>query len=211
MSSPPVPARAVLFGALGVYAAGLVAIEAFWSADLARQLCSDVNGPIRLYALNTTLSAGLLFGAALLLAFAASAGGARPRRERSFLWLQAAVFFALAADDRFLLHESVGVKLGIDDAFVLAAAGVLELVLLAGLADLRSRPARVRRSIVFAGASFAVMVVIDACADRLAALPRLTLEDSAKTCGAAWLFAFAWDVARAALARDPDPGRAPVP
>jgi hypothetical protein len=182
---------------LGLYSAALLLAETVGSAELARHLCTDIVGPIRFYAVNTSLSASLLGGSALLLVFAATVAPALPRRETVFLRLQALVFLYLALDDRFLLHETAGQLLGVDDAFVLGAVGVGELVLLWRWGAWGTRSVRARRCLVLAGAAFAVMSVLDAWGGRFHGIPRLTLEDLAKTWSAAGLFGFAWDVAAA--------------
>lgn len=192
--------RTVSWLGLGLYSLVLVAIEAGGRADLARHLCSDIAGPIRFWAVNTSLSVGLLLGSALLLLFTAATQPQLPRRERRFRWLQALVFAYLAFDDRFMVHESLGVLLHIEDAFVLVVVGVLELVLLWRYGALRTRSPRARRYLILASFAFAAMSFIDAFFNDAHGIPRLTLEDGSKAWCAAFLFAFAWEVSAEAVA-----------
>lgn len=201
-SLPRTTLRLLLVG-IAAYALTLVGLELSGQRDLVRQICNDVVGPSRAYALNTSLCAGLLGGAALLLLFAASV--AEAAHDRRYFRLQAAVFAYLALDDRFLLHETLGRVLAIDDALIILTLGVLQLVLLATLARLRSRSAAARSCLWGAGAAFAVMVAADFWDERLAAWPRLSIEDGAKAWGAGLLLGYAWELA-AQVARRPAHG-----
>jgi hypothetical protein len=193
-------ARLGLWLGLLLYSSALVGSELLVGPELARHLCTDIVGPIRLYAINTSLSVALLLGAALLLCFAAAVRSELPRAERRFLCLQAGVLCYLGLDDRFLLHESLGTLLRVDDAFVLLGVGVFELWLLWRYGALSRRSRRARRALAGAAAAFGVMTCLDAFLHDARGIPRLTLEDGAKVWCAACLFAFAWEVAAAAIA-----------
>lgn len=184
---------------VALYGLTLVGLELSGHRDLTRQICNDVVGPSRVYALNTSLCAGLLGGAALLLLFAASV--AESSLDRRYFRLQAALFGYLAMDDRFLLHETLGRVLRIDDALIILALGVVQLVLLATLARLRTRSAAARACLWGAGASFGLMVAADFWDEQLAAWPRLTIEDGAKAWGAALLLAYAWELGAQVIAQ----------
>ena len=199
---PPSFLRRALFALLVLYSGALVGIELLGSAELARHLCTDIVGPSRLFALNTSLCAGMLLGAAVLLWFAAHIG-AIPPTDRLYFRLQALLFLYLGVDDRFLLHETWGRLLRIDDALILLALGVAQLALLWRLGRLRARSRAARLYLLGAGVAFGVMVVVDGFAAQLAELPRLTLEDGAKAWGAALLLAFAWELSARACATRP--------
>ena len=56
----------LLFASLGLYSVALIGIELCTSQDYVRHYVSDVEGPVRFYAVNTTLSVFLLWATALL-------------------------------------------------------------------------------------------------------------------------------------------------
>ena len=189
------PSRALvwmLLAGLALYSIWLMALELTTSQAGVRPYFSDIEGSVALFGVNTTLSASLLGGAALLLAFAALSSD---RAGRSFLLSQAAIFGLLAADDRFQLHERIGWRLGIGDHYVLLAWAVAELAFLAAFC----RPAllTLKAALLFvAGASlFAIMFAVDAFVPAAAPM-RLSIEDLAKSWAAAMFFGFAWETAR---------------
>jgi hypothetical protein len=181
---------------LAVYSVLLLWTEWRTSQDHVRQYFSDIEGEVLFHAVNTSLSASLLAGAGLLLAFAALAqrrGGAKAGRP--FLLTQAAMFGLFAFDDRFQLHERLGYRLGVPDHYVMLVWAVAELILL----GLYCRPEHVTRRMVIlfvAGTAwFAVMLFIDAVVPHDLVL-RLSAEDLAKAWGAAMFFWFGWEAAR---------------
>ena len=194
--------RAICFAMLAVYSTWLIWLEMDGSQTRVRPYFSDIEGEVALFAVNTTLSVALLAGTALLLMFAATAEEARRRDSRKFLSSQAALFALLAADDRFQLHERLGWRLGVPDHYVLFAWGLVGLALLAAY----GRPALVslRGAVLFAAgaALLAASFAIDAFAASDAWL-RLSLEDLAKSWGAAMFLAFGWETARYHLAPTP--------
>ena len=100
----------------------------------------------------------------------------------------------LGLDDRFLFHERIGAKIGINDAFVLLVAGISELFLLLTIGNLRKQKNQIKYSIYAAAVFFGLMVYIDSVLPR-EMVPRLSLlEDLAKTWGAAFIFLFAWQI-----------------
>lgn len=178
---------------LAVYSAALVSIELATSQNHVRQYFTDIEGDVLFFAVNTTLSVSLLAGAALLMGFAAltrSGEGGWP-----FLLSQGTMFGLLAFDDRFQLHERIGYRLGIGDHYVMLVWAAAELALL-GL-YCRRRHVTVRMAAFFlAGAGcFALMMVFDALVPHDMVL-RLSIEDLAKTWGAAMFFGFGWEGAR---------------
>ena len=186
---------------LMLYSAWLLGLELSASQAQVRPYFSDLGGDEPLFGVNTTLSASLLGGAALLMAFAALSH-ARP--GRMFLCSQAGLFALLAADDRFQLHERIGWRLGVSDHYVLLTWAVAELAFLAVL----YRPTLVSRraaALFMAGtALFGIMFVIDAFVPAAAPM-RLSAEDLAKAWGAAMFFGFGWEMARHHLAAPAPP------
>lgn len=194
--------RAICFAMLAVYSMWLIGLEMDGSQARVRPYFSDIEGEVALFAVNTTLSVALLAGTALLLMFAAMADAPRRHGGRQFLISLAALFALLAADDRFQLHEGLGWRLGVPDHYVLFAWGLVGLPLLAAY----GRPALVslRGAVLFAAgaALLAASFAIDAFAASDAWL-RLSLEDLAKSWGAAMFLAFGWETARYHLAPAP--------
>ena len=199
--------QTVTFLLAGVYSLAMLSIELFTSQAQVRHYFTDITGPVLFYAVNTTLSVFLLAGAALLFAVAAHLPGSRPdanRRARCFDLSQLALFAGLALDDRFLVHEALGSRLGIEDALLLGAAGLAELSLLFHFRDVLPR-GRAMRFLTAGGACTCCMLVIDAAAPLEAPL-RLSFEDLFKAWGALLLFSFAWEVLRARFAASLDAG-----
>ena len=152
-----------LFGfcALVVYSAYLLFLEYTTSQETVDLYFTDIRGPVRFFAINTTLSTFFLWASALIhaLNLSLSARFAAPARERAF-WLSQVILFAyLGFDDRFSIHEWIGLNLGIDDVFVLITVAALELVVLVGLGRLGERPASVRRYLYAGGALFAFAIM----------------------------------------------------
>ncbi|MGQ0558021.1 MAG: hypothetical protein ACT4OE_00280 [Sphingosinicella sp.] len=179
---------------LAGYSATLLGFELGSSQARVRPYFSDIEGDVLFFAINTTLSAGFLAGAALVMLFAAAIGRGEAV-ERRLLLSQAAMFAALAADDRFQLHERIGWRIGIGDHFVLLAWAAVELVLLALLFRPLRQTLRACVCLLAGGILFSLMLVIDAVVPADAPM-RLSFEDLAKTWGTALLFVFGWDVAR---------------
>ncbi len=182
---------------LAVYSLALVYLEVTVSQEYVRRFVGDIEGPSRFYALNTTLCVFLEWGTALLFLVCATAVGPRPgwSREIPFYLSQAALFAYLGFDDRFRMHETIGVVLGINDAYVLLALGLIEAALLLFLGRIWERSRRLRGYFAAAGLCFAVTVAIDAFVPR-ELVPRLSLEKLTKTWGALFLFLFAWESLR---------------
>ena len=207
------PLYIAFFAVLAVYTVALVGVEAFGSAADLRHYVSDVTSdvasartrhPAPLYAVNTSLSMVLLAGAGTL--FLLSVRIAETRKRRAFFWTQAAFFFYLALDERFQVHEKVGVALGrIQDAWLLVALGIAELVVLFTIGRNALRDGWTLGWLAAAGFMFGVMSFADAF------LPsemrfRLALEDLSKTWAVAFFFAFAWRIHDREVRRRPADG-----
>lgn len=176
---------------LAAYSAVLMGLEFRTSQETVRPYFTDIEGDVLFYAVNTTLSSFLLAGAAMFLAFAALGAREARGRQQAFFLSQALMFALLASDDRFLLHERIGYRLGVEDHFVMATWAAAEIALLALFCRPAYVTARMARLFAAGAGFFVIMFAIDAFVD--ADLPmRLSAEDLAKTWGAAMFFAFAW-------------------
>ena len=202
----------LLFASLGIYSVALIGIELFTSQDYVRHYVSDVEGPVRFYAVNTTLSVFLLWATALLFGVGlwCAAGANQSLRTRMFLVTQIAVFAWLGLDDRFRIHEYIGEHLGIGDHYVLLLVGFVEIVCLIALGwDIVFQ----RRVLIWLGAAslfFMVMLVFDAAVPHDALL-RLSVEDVAKTWAAMCFCLFAWNVLSQEIQQFAQSRQSPLP
>ena len=196
------PTRAIGFALLAAYSLWLLGLEMSSSQAQVRPFFSDIGAEMALFGVNTTLSVALLGGAALLLLFAGTAGDRQRDSSRVFLLTQAALFAFLAADDRFQLHERIAWRLGIGDHHVTLAWAVAELGLLTALWRPTLLPLRATFLFLAGGALFMVSFLVDVLAGADTWL-RLSVEDLAKTWGAAMFFNFGWETARFHLRAKP--------
>ena len=179
---------------LSIYSAVLIMIEVWISQDFARNFFTDITGPVRFYAINTTISVFLLWSTALIFAIIVCLEDSKQKRDdRNFYLSQILIFAFLGFDDRFLVHEWLGVVLGFNDALILLSVGIMEVVLLLTLGNLRQQRKRTRYYIYLAAFFFILMIVIDGLLPR-EIVPRLSIEDLAKTWAAAFLFLFSWGI-----------------
>ena len=178
--------------ALALYSVALLVCELLTSQDFVRNFVADIAGPVPLYAVNTTLSASLLWATALLFAVCAAAlrPGEEPRLRRFYV-SQVIMFLFLGVDDRFHTHEIVAEQLAIPDHYVLAVVAVIEVLLLVRLGGSAVWRHPSRPFLVAGAVAFCVMLAIDALVPHDLVL-RLTTEDLAKTWGGFFLFLWAW-------------------
>ncbi len=186
------------FSALGMmafYSLVLIVIEVRTSQDHVRHYFTDIEGPVRLFAINTTLSAFLLWACALIfcVVLLVIRGAAGKGRERRFCVSQIAIFGYLGADDRFLLHEQLSDLVPLHDTMILVGVGLLEAAALAWWGDLMNRSGRARFYLALAAILFLAMAAIDAFLPSELTL-RLSFEDLSKVWAALFLFLFSWEV-----------------
>lgn len=182
--------------ALMAYSATLLLVEWNTSQDDVRHYFTDIEGEVLFHGINTTLSAFLLAGSALLLGFAALARqGHRLSRATLFLMAQAGLFLLLAFDDRFQLHERLGYRLGVGDHYVMVVWAAAQLAILLLLCRPRTVSLEAAALFIAAGGCFVVMMIFDVFVAHDAAL-RLSIEDLAKTWAAALFLAASWSLAR---------------
>ncbi|MEM1211345.1 MAG: hypothetical protein AAGI68_03510 [Planctomycetota bacterium] len=187
----------VLGLALVPYSVAMLVTELMTSQDYARLFFTDLEGPIMLYGVNTTLAVALFWGTGLLCAVAIylrGDGSPWATRAGRFLCLQVLLFAYLGLDDRFLIHERIDRKTGFNNALVLVIVGVAQLATLFWYRKEWDSPAA-RRWLILAAGLFVVMSVLDALAPPLMVL-RLSLEDLCKTWSAFFLFLFGCEMLR---------------
>jgi len=185
-------------GLLSMYTVGLLLLEWETSQQDVRLLFTDIGGDTPLYGLNTTVCVGLLWGAGLLFGVMGLTSPRAAGLQRAFGFSQAMVFIYLAMDERFQLHERIGRRLGVEDAFVLGAIGLLEIALLWRPGEILSRGRRQVCLMAAAGAAFGAMVFVDAALPSSMTL-RLSAEDLLKTWACALIFLFAWENCRTGI------------
>ena len=185
-----------------IYSLTLIALELATSQDHVRHYFTDIEGPVRLFAINTTLSVFLLWACALIFCVVLLVIRRAPdsSRERLFCGSQVVVFGYLGADDRFLLHERLSDVVPLHDTLILVFVGLLEVAALALWGDLGNRPWKVRLCVVAAAVLFAIMAVIDALVPSEIVL-RLSFEDLSKVWAAWFLFLFSWQILESHVAR----------
>ena len=185
----------LLFVGLGLYSVALIDIEFCTSQDYVRHYVSDVEGPVRFYAVNTTISVFMLWATALLFGVGlwCATEANESWRTRLFLLSQIGIFTWLGLDDRFRIHEYIAEHAGIGDHFVLIAVGVAEIIFLAVLGWEIILRRRVVMWLAVASVLFAVMLFFDAVVPHDALL-RLSVEDVTKTWAAMCFCLFAWNI-----------------
>ncbi|MEM7199824.1 MAG: hypothetical protein AAF628_06135 [Planctomycetota bacterium] len=177
--------------ALAVYSALLLVLEWRTSQDVARLYMTDIEGPVRFYAINTTLSVFLLGATGLLFLVCSLCHEDREPRAVWFYLSQWAVFGYLAFDDRFKVHESIGWRLEIGDHFVLLSVVALEVALVFRYREIL-RPIPWAREFLLGGTVLTgVMFIFDALVPHDMVL-RLSIEDLAKSWAAFLFLCFAW-------------------
>ena len=176
------------------YTAALLSIEYRFGQEHVRNYFTDIMGPVRFYAVNTTLSAFLL-GAIALIFFACwlLTEAEDSKKPQLFYASQALIFLYLGIDERFMLHEWWGELLDKNDAYFVLLPGVLILVSLYFWGALERQSWRAKIYLLLAAAFFAVMMVFDVIVpDQM--LWRLSIEDLTKLWSDICLLLFAWEV-----------------
>jgi hypothetical protein len=115
------------------------------------------------------------------------------RQDYFFYLSQILLFTYLGFDERFLIHETIGLWLGRNDAYLLLGLGFVEIGLLIWLGNLTQKPKKARYFLYSAAIFFGIMVVIDALFPSKMVL-RLSLEELTKLWADICLFLFAWEI-----------------
>jgi hypothetical protein len=133
-------------------------------------------------------------------------GGGRkktpPTPATAFYISQCLVFFYLALDDRFRIHERLGSLLSIGDHWILLLVGIAELACLALLGGRELLSGRPARFLALGAALSALMLVFDALVPHDMVL-RLSIEDISKVWAGVSFFAFSWACVERELERGP--------
>ena len=186
--------RILLFLLIAVYSIALLVIEWQTSQDVVRQFVTDIEGDVPFYAINTTLSVFLLWATALIFGVCLLCiDKVKQQRDYLFYLSQVIMFAYLGFDDRFLIHETVGLWLGRNDAYLVLGLGLVEVGLLVWLGNLRQKPPAARYFLYAAAIFFAIMVVIDAKFPPQMVL-RLSFEELTKLWAGICLTLFAWEI-----------------
>ncbi|OZV69082.1 hypothetical protein [Winogradskyella aurantia] len=115
------------------------------------------------------------------------------RSLRFFFWSQAIVFFYLAIDERFMLHESIGGFIGFNDALILLLIAFVQLVVFMYYKDFIKTLIYWNSPLVLGSICFVIMIIIDGFAPRDANL-RLSFEDLFKLWGIFFFFRYSYNV-----------------
>lgn len=186
---------------LAIYSAALIGVELRTSQDHVRHYFTDIEGPVALYGINTTVSTFLLWSCALLFSIRLlmlEAGSGRSR-QKAFCGSQILIFAYLGFDDRFVVHERLSGWLGVHDVWILAGIAALEAACLLLMGELGRRSRAALSYLVLAAIAFLAMAAIDALVPSELSL-RLSFEDLCKVWAAFFLFLFAWETLKERLA-----------
>ena len=175
-----------------IYSAFLIVNELLYGQQHVRQYLTDIKGDVHLYAINTTLTTLFLVLIAYNFFLCIMYGRKNEKSHLPLFVIQALIFIYLAMDERFMLHEGIGYYLGINDAFLLGAIGVTELIVLYYYKELKFEWTIKSVSLYLGGMFFGIMVLIDAFGSADGKL-RLSLEDLSKTWAIFFLFIYSFE------------------
>jgi len=192
--------RLIIAGSLilmAIYSLIIIVLELKFGQAYIRHYMTDIEGPVRFYAINTSISVFLQWACALLflLAITITEDWSGRGHDRLFYISQVLLFLYLGVDDRFRVHEPLGGIVGFNDAFILLIIGAGELAVLYFLGNLKQYPKKVTIYLLIAGVFFGAMVFIDGFVPSELVL-RLSLEDLTKAWASFFLFLFAWEICR---------------
>ncbi|MGL5835867.1 MAG: hypothetical protein ACRC1Z_21950 [Waterburya sp.] len=180
---------------LVAYSVILMFVEIKTSQDFVRNFFTDIEGSVPFYAINTTLTIFLLWATSLMfMVNLALLAIEKINTSQVFFYRSQACFFCyLGFDERFLVHESIGYFLGINDALVILGLGIIELIFIASWGNYQKWSNATRFYLLEAAICFGLMVIIDGAFPQDMVL-RLSLEDLAKTWANVFLFLFSWNI-----------------
>ncbi|MDM8559977.1 hypothetical protein [Candidatus Parabeggiatoa sp. HSG14] len=191
--------RISLFLIVAVYSLILMAIEWKTSQQFVRQFVTDIEGKVFFYAINTTFSVFLLWATALIFGICLLCiDKVQQRRDYFFYISQIIMFTYLGFDERFLIHETIGLWLGRNDAYLVLGLGFVEIGLLVGFGNLHQKTVAARYFLYTAAVFFAMMVIIDAKFPSQMVL-RLSFEELTKLWAEVCLALFAWEILKQLL------------
>lgn len=175
-----------------IYSAFIIVNELLYGQQHVRQYLTDIKGDVHLYAINTTLTTLFLVLIAYNFFLCIMYGRKNEKSHLPLFVIQALIFIYLAMDERFMLHEGIGYYLGINDAFLLGAIGLTELIVLYYYKELKFEWTIKSVSLYLGGMFFGIMVLIDAFGSADGKL-RLSLEDLSKTWAIFFLFIYSFE------------------
>ncbi|WP_394746799.1 hypothetical protein [Spongiimicrobium salis] len=181
-----------------LYSIFIVIVELQYGQTGVREYLTDINGSGPFYGLNTTFTTILLTLTSynfILCALRYHKKEKGRNLQLLFFIIQALIFLYLALDERFKVHERVGGKLGIDDAYVLGLVGVGELVVLYYFKELLWNNTLKSYALYLGGLCFGIMILIDAFGAKEGLL-RLSFEDLSKTWAIFFLFIYSFETFR---------------
>lgn len=175
------------------YSVAMLVIDGWKGQGVARHFFSEIiSGDVPFYGINTTLCMSLLWGSALvflLLALLLDRCGQDRTSEFWFCVSQVVILGWLGFDDRFQIHEQLGVLTGVKDEIFLLIPAVLEGLALLGPGRFLQMSWRHRLPLMAAGGFFMVMVAVDVFMPQ-DAMFRLSIEDLCKAWGCFFIFVF---------------------
>jgi hypothetical protein len=191
----------VFIVALSIYSGVLLALEFFNSQAYVRNYFTDIIGPVKFYAINTSISVFFLWGTGLLFFVALSFLGANSDYKDKLLFLsQGLVFGYLGMDDRFCLHEAIGNKIHLSDHYVLLFVGGVEVGLLLLLGWKYLQKPRVLVPLVGGSILFGLMTIVDGFFP-LEMVLRLSMEDLLKTWAGFCFLIFSYEMLSIIISR----------
>lgn len=177
-----------------VYSAILLGVEWSNGQTYVRQYFTDIEGDVKFYAVNTTLSSGMLAASGLLCAFLARYAAAT-RTARMLFAGQAAFCLWSAADDRFQFHEAAALWAGTGDGYIMASIAVANAIWYAVWFRPRNFNMRMAVLLFLAAAFYVVMLFFDTSMPH-DMLWRLSIEDLCKTWSSFCFFTMSWEALR---------------
>ncbi|MBZ0268399.1 hypothetical protein K8I85_09615, partial [bacterium] len=175
---------------LAAYSVLLLAVEATQGPTVARFYLDDPPAPTLFGHVNTSLSAGLLLGCALLFAVQRRVDRATGRRNDAwFARSQIAFFLLLAADERFRLLPAIARAAHVPEEVPYVLLAALELALLLGPGGL-ARQRRGAIPVAAAGALYAWSMGLDLAGHHWTM--GYAVEELPKVWAGALMLRFAW-------------------
>jgi hypothetical protein len=176
-----------------VYSLTLIITQVNTSEDYVRQYFTDIKGDVAFYAVNTSISAFLLAATGLVFVLCIPIMNEKTlASERIFIYTQIFVFFYLAIDDRFQIHDAKGLPFRGEYLFLLV--GFIEGVVLLFYAKILEQDWKIKRPLFVAAVLFCIMFVIDIYGDKMHLYLRLSFEDLCKTWANVFFFLFSYQV-----------------
>ncbi|TAI48775.1 hypothetical protein [Flagellimonas allohymeniacidonis] len=180
---------------LALYSVLIIFFELQFGQTYVREYLSDIEGDVIFFAVNTTITTVFLVLIAYNFILCLTLDRKKEKNTKKilpFLVFQSLLFLFLAMDERFMIHERMGYYLGFNDAYLLGAIGVFELVVLFSFKQLLWTKTLKTYSLYLGGLFFGIMILIDAFGGTNTIL-RLSFEDLSKTWAIFFLFVYSFE------------------